>query len=88
VHGHEKGISVKPIPLTQLRAGLSATISELRGSHKLFGRMEAMGMVPGTIITTSGAGIMRGPIVLRRNSTQVAVGYSTAQKIMVEPIRK
>jgi Fe2+ transport system protein FeoA len=79
---------VKPIPLTQLKAGLSARISELRGSHKLFGRMEAMGIVSGTIITTSGAGIMKGPIVLRKDGTQIAVGYSTAQKILVEPLRK
>ena len=79
---------MKPIPLTQLRAGLSARILEMRGTRKLFGRMESMGMVVGAIITTAGAGIMKGPIVLKKDRTQVAIGYATAQKIMVDPIRQ
>jgi Fe2+ transport system protein FeoA len=49
--------------------------------------MEAMGMVPGSIITSAGAGIMKGPIVLKKDNTQIAIGYATAQKIMVEPMR-
>ena len=79
---------MKPIRLTQLRHGLSARILELRGSHNIFGRMEAMGMVPGTIITTNGAGIMKGPIVLKKDRTQIAIGYGMAQKILVEPVRQ
>jgi Fe2+ transport system protein FeoA len=50
--------------------------------------MEAMGMVPGTIITTNGAGIMKGPIVLKKDRTQIAIGYGMAQKILVEPVRQ
>lgn len=73
------------IMLTQLDNGASARVMELRGGHQMVGKLEAMGIVPGSTITKKGSSIMKGPIVLRKGATQLAIGYAMAQRIMVEP---
>lgn len=84
MHIHKKIPSIGPIMLTQLDNGASATVTELKGGRLLAGKLEAMGIAPGTTITKSGSSIMKGPIVLKKGSTQIAIGYSMAQRIMVE----
>jgi Fe2+ transport system protein FeoA len=73
------------IMLTQLDNGASAKVMELRGGHLVVGKLEAMGIVPGSTITKNGSSIMNGPIVLKKGSTQIAIGYAMAQRILVEP---
>ncbi|MGB7567171.1 MAG: FeoA family protein [Chitinivibrionales bacterium] len=88
--GAKAAKSVAPaqtIMLTQLDNGASARVMELRGGHHMMGKLEAMGIVPGSTIIKKGSSIMKGPIVLRKGATQLAIGYATAQRIMVEPDR-
>jgi Fe2+ transport system protein A len=73
------------IMLTQLDNGASAKVMELRGGHQVVGKLEAMGIVPGSTITKNGSSIMKGPIVLKKGPIQIAIGYAMAQRIMVEP---
>lgn len=84
MHMHKKIPSIGPIMLTQLDNGASARVAELKGGRQFVGRLEAMGIVPGTTITKSSSSIMKGPVVLKKGSTQIAIGYAMAQRIMVE----
>ncbi|HPR92609.1 MAG TPA: FeoA family protein [Syntrophomonadaceae bacterium] len=74
------------INLTQIGNGRSAKVIELNGGHQFVGKLEVMGVVPGTIIIKKSASLMKGPIVIEKGETQFAIGYSMAQRIMVEPI--
>lgn len=74
------------IDLTQLGNGHSARIIELQGGHELVSRLESMGIIPGTIITRKTASLMKGPIVVEKGETQLAIGYGMAQGIIVESV--
>jgi Fe2+ transport system protein FeoA len=80
----------KQIPLVnliQLCSGNSGKVIKVHGSHMMIAKLEAMGVLPGTIITKKSAILGKGPIILTRGSTQFAIGYEIAQKILVEPIK-
>lgn len=74
------------IDLTQLENGKSAKVAEIQGGAQVTDRLEAMEIVPGTIIVKKSASIMRGPIVIEKGNMQLAIGFGTAQKIKVEPV--
>ena len=74
------------INLTQIGNGRSAKVVKLNGGHQFVGKLEMMGVVPGTIILKKSASLMKGPIVIEKGETHFAIGYSMAQKIMVEPV--
>jgi len=74
------------INLTQLGNGKSAKVIKFQGGRHFVGKLEAMGIIPGTIIVKKTASLMKGPIVIEKGEMQFAIGYAMAQKIMVEPI--
>jgi Fe2+ transport system protein FeoA len=77
---------VASINLTQIENGRSAKVLKLQGGHQVVGKLEAMGVVPGTIIVKKTAALMKGPIVIEKGVMQFAIGYGMAQGIVVEPI--
>jgi Fe2+ transport system protein FeoA len=76
------------INLTQIENGRSAKVLKLQGGHQFAGKLEVMGVVPGTIIIKKTASLMKGPIVIEKGDRQFAIGYRMAQRIIVEPIDK
>lgn len=76
------------INLIQLTTGKKATVAELLGDLKFAGRLEAMGITPGTEIQKKSATLMRGPVIVQRGTMQVAIGYGMAKKVIVEFIDK
>lgn len=74
-----------PLDLTRLRDGESARVVGFRGLE-VGSRLEAMGMGLGAIIAKRSSSLRRGPIVIERGSSQVAIGYSMAQGVLVERI--
>lgn len=70
-------------PLTRLRAGQKGTISAIRGGHGMQQRLEALGIRQGATITKVSAQWMKGPVILRYNNTEVAVGHGMARGIFV-----
>jgi DtxR family transcriptional regulator, Mn-dependent transcriptional regulator len=74
------------IDLTVLDKGASACVVRVEGGGKEAGKLDAMGIVPGAIITKKSASLMQGPIVLAKGATQVAIGYEMARHIIVKPI--
>ncbi len=73
----------EPITLAQMNAGQTGTIIKLQGGHGMLHRLESMGIREGTRITKVSAQWMNGPVVLRRNNTELAVGYGMAKGIYV-----
>jgi Fe2+ transport system protein FeoA len=75
-----------PLDLTGLRDGESARVVGFHGGREVGGRLEAMGMGLGSIIHKRSSSLRRGPIVIARGSSQVAIGYAMAQGVLVERI--
>ncbi len=70
--------------LAEMRTGQTGTVVEVMGGHGLIRRLDALGIRPGKKVTKLNSTLFRGPIILRVNNTQVAVGFGMAKKIRVE----
>ncbi|MEA4924752.1 MAG: fused ferrous iron transport protein A/B [Syntrophomonadaceae bacterium] len=70
--------------LTQIKNNGTARVVEVQGGHQVVGKLEAMGIVPGTVIVKKSASLLKGPIVIEKDGAQFAIGYAMAQGIMVE----
>ena len=72
------------LTLAEMRTGQTGTIVEVLGGHGLIRRLDALGIRPGKKVTKLSSTLFRGPVMLRVNNTQVAVGFGMARKIIVE----
>jgi len=81
-----KGVdkNMKILPLTDLEANQSGIIREIQGGRGMVSRLYALGVIPGKRVTKISAMMMRGPVVLRVNNTEVAIGFGMASRVMVE----
>ena len=70
--------------LNQLGAGQTATVIQIRGGMGLTRRLEALGIRPGKKVTKVSSMIFRGPVSLKVDNSQVALGFGMASKILVE----
>jgi len=74
----------KLITLSQLKAGRSGKVVEVRGGHGPLRRLSAMGIRPGSKVTKLSSMLMRGPVTVQSGRTQLAIGFGMANKIIVE----
>jgi len=74
----------KQIALAQVRAGQSGIVVQIQGGHGLVSRLSALGIRPGKKITKISSMLMRGPVTIRVDRAQVAIGFGMAKKILVE----
>jgi len=72
------------ITLRQMQAGQSGIVAQIQGGHGLINRLSALGIRPGKKITKVGSMFMRGPVTVQLDSTQVAIGFGMANKVIVE----
>ena len=72
------------LPLAEMRTGQTGTVVGVMGGHSLIRRLDALGIRPGRKVTKLSSTLFSGPIILRVNNTQVAVGFGMARKIIVE----
>jgi ferrous iron transport protein A len=72
------------LTLGQMSAGQTGTIIQILGGRGLSRRLEALGIRPGKQVTKVSTMLFHGPITLRTDHTEVAVGFGMAQKILVE----
>lgn len=75
-----------PICLSDLECGNCAKIIKLHGSNHLVCKLKAMGICAGTVIEKKSAIPSKGPIIVERCGTQLALGYDIAERITVERI--
>lgn len=71
---------------TDLANGTSAIVRQLNGHRSFLAKMESMGIFPGAIIVKKSHSLMRGPVVIEKGTTQLALGYRLAKNIIVEPL--
>lgn len=75
------------VSLAELDVGSPAIVTLLPEILQVTGKLEAMGIIPGTAIVKKSASFMKGPIVIEKGTMQVAIGFQTAQKIIVRPLK-
>lgn len=71
------------VDLTQLEVGESGTVVEIQGGYGLVRRLESLGIRAGKKLTKISSQFMRGPVTLRIDNFQVALGFGMARKIIV-----
>lgn len=74
----------RQMTLRQMNIGQTGTVVTILGGRGLMLRLEALGIRPGKKVTKISSTFLRGPVTLRVDSTQVAVGFGMANKIIVE----
>jgi len=72
------------LTLAEMRTGQTGIVVGVLGGHGLIQRLDALGIRPGKKVTKLSSTLFRGPVMLRVNNTQVAVGFGMARKIIVE----
>ena len=72
------------LTLAQMRIGQAGTVIGVMGGMGLMRRLDALGIRPGRKVTKIGSALFRGPVTLRVDSAQVALGFGMAKKIVVE----
>jgi len=68
----------------RMRSGQRGKIVEINGGYGLARKLDALGIRVGKEITKVSAQWMRGPVLLRQDNTQAAVGFGMASKVLVE----
>jgi len=72
------------LTLAEMKTGQTGIVVGVLGGHGLTGRLDALGIRPGRKVTKLSSTLFRGPVMVRVDSTQVAVGFGMARKIIVE----
>ena len=72
------------LTLAEMRTGQTGTVVGVLGGHGLIRRLDALDIRPGKKVTKLSSTLFRGPVMLKVNNAQVAVGFGMARKIIVE----
>lgn len=72
------------LTLAEMETGESGTVVEVAGGHGLIRRLDALGIRPGKKVTKISSMLFHGPVTLKVDNAQVAVGFGMAKKIIVE----
>jgi ferrous iron transport protein A len=72
------------LTLAEMRTGQTGTVVGILGGPGLIRRLDALGIRPGKKVTKVSSTLFRGPVILRADNTQVAVGFGMASRIAVE----
>jgi len=77
---HQEG----QLTLAEMRTGQTGTVVAVMGGHGLIRRLDALGIRPGKRVIKLNSTLFRGPVMIRVDNTQVAVGFGMARKIIVK----
>jgi len=75
---------MQKLDLTRLQEGESGVVVDVQGGHGLIHRLESLGIRAGKRVTKVSSQLMRGPITVRIDNSEVAIGFGMAKKILVE----
>ena len=75
----------KQVPLTLLKSGQSGVIVQIQGGPGMVNRLASLGIRPGKRITKFSSMLMRGPVTVRVDRTQIAIGFGMARRVIIEP---
>lgn len=80
--------SSEELSLADLEDKASARIVAFRGEEKLRGKIESMGLAPGSLITKLSQAAHTGPVVIERAGSRLALGFELARDLVVNPVVK
>lgn len=72
------------ITLNEMETGKSSKITKISGGHNMVDRLASFGIRPGKKITKLNSFFLHGPVTIEVDRTQVAIGFSMAERILVE----
>jgi ferrous iron transport protein A len=72
------------LSLAEMKTGQTGTVVGILGGHGLIRRLDALDIRPGKKVTKMSSTLFHGPVTLRVDNVQVAVGFGMAKKIIVE----
>ena len=75
---------MKRINLIQMSIGGGGVVVEIRGGYGIQRRMYALGVRPGKRVVKVSSQLWRGPVTIRVDNFQVAIGFGMASRIIVE----
>ncbi|MCK4427673.1 MAG: ferrous iron transport protein A [candidate division Zixibacteria bacterium] len=75
------------VDLTQLQEGESGVVVNIHGGYGLVRRLESLGIRVGKKVTKVSSQLMRGPITVRIDNSQIALGFGMAKKIIVRVVK-
>lgn len=74
----------RQLTLRQMEIGQTGTVIGILGGRGLIRRLEALDIRPGKKVTKVSSTLFRGPVTLRVDNAQLAVGFGMANRIIVE----
>lgn len=77
---------MKLVPLVNLASGETGVVGNIIGGRGVINRLYALGIIPGKKITKISAMMMRGPVVVRVGSAEIALGFGMANKIIISRV--
>ncbi len=75
--------ATKRMTLSDLAAGTTATVVELRGGRGLVNRLAVLGFTPGAQVTVV-QNYGRGPLIVMVRDSRVALGRGEARTVLVD----
>jgi ferrous iron transport protein A len=78
-------LEVRICSLAQMTTGEGGTVVEIVGGRGLVSRLDALGIRPGKRITKISSELMRGPVIVQVDRTEIAIGFGMAKSIAVRP---
>jgi ferrous iron transport protein A len=76
--------SNKQVSLTEMQANQRGTVISIDGGHGMTNRLNTLGIIPGKRISKISSMVMRGPVTIEVDRTQVALGYGMARRIIIQ----
>jgi ferrous iron transport protein A len=70
--------------LVMLRTGDSGVVVHMTGGHNMINRLDALGIRQGKRITKLSSMFMKGPVTIKFDEVQVAIGYKMASEIVIK----
>jgi len=74
--------------LGMMRTGDSGIVVHMTGGHNMINRLDALGVRQGKRITKLSSMFMRGPVTIKFDEVQVAIGYRMACRIVIKLDKK
>jgi ferrous iron transport protein A len=71
------------VTVNQMHAGQSGCVVQVSGGRGMTTHLQALGIMPGKIVTKVSSAFMRGPVVIVVDRVQVAIGFGMASRIIV-----
>lgn len=71
------------VTVNQMHAGQSGRVVQVSGGRRMSTHLQALGIMPGKIVTKVSSAFMRGPVVIVVDRAQVAIGFGMASRIIV-----